>query len=72
MYINVPQTPNAVVICVIIFNAAFGFRCVLCVVVIDQMSRIFTLTCGFTNCVTLTVGVRFRGYIHQRYVPNPG
>ncbi|KAF9569873.1 general substrate transporter [Agrocybe pediades] len=25
MYIDVPQTPNAVVICVIIFNAAFGY-----------------------------------------------
>ncbi|KAH9837046.1 general substrate transporter [Rhodofomes roseus] len=25
MYIDVPETPNAVVICVIIFNAAFGF-----------------------------------------------
>ncbi|KAF9523606.1 general substrate transporter [Crepidotus variabilis] len=25
MYINVPQTPGAVVICVIIFNAAFGY-----------------------------------------------
>ncbi len=26
MYIDVPQTPNAVVLCVIIFNAAFGYR----------------------------------------------
>jgi len=26
MYIDVPQTPNAVVVCVIIFNAAFGYR----------------------------------------------
>ncbi|CAA7259949.1 unnamed protein product [Cyclocybe aegerita] len=25
MYIDVPQTPNAVVLCVIIFNAAFGY-----------------------------------------------
>jgi len=25
MYIDVPQTPNAVVICVIVFNAAFGY-----------------------------------------------
>lgn len=25
MWINVPQTPNAVVACVIIFNAAFGY-----------------------------------------------
>ncbi|KJA25760.1 hypothetical protein HYPSUDRAFT_37230 [Hypholoma sublateritium FD-334 SS-4] len=25
MYVDVPQTPNAVVICVIIFNAAFGY-----------------------------------------------
>ncbi|KAF9474091.1 general substrate transporter [Pholiota conissans] len=25
MYIDVPQTPNAVVVCVIIFNAAFGY-----------------------------------------------
>ncbi|PPQ67078.1 hypothetical protein CVT25_005679 [Psilocybe cyanescens] len=25
MYIDVPQTPNAVVICVVIFNAAFGY-----------------------------------------------
>jgi hypothetical protein len=25
MYIDVPQTPKAVVICVIIFNAAFGY-----------------------------------------------
>jgi RsiW-degrading membrane proteinase PrsW (M82 family) len=26
MYLDVPQTPNAVVLCVIIFNAAFGYR----------------------------------------------
>lgn len=26
MYVDVPQTPNAVVLCVIIFNAAFGYR----------------------------------------------
>jgi len=25
MYINVPATPQAVVICVIVFNAAFGY-----------------------------------------------
>jgi sugar porter (SP) family MFS transporter len=25
MYIDVPQTPNAVVVCVVIFNAAFGY-----------------------------------------------
>ena len=25
MYIDVPQTPRAVVICVIVFNAAFGY-----------------------------------------------
>ena len=25
MYIDVPMTPNAVVACVIIFNAAFGY-----------------------------------------------
>lgn len=29
MYIDVPQTPNAVVACVIIYNAFFGYRCVL-------------------------------------------
>lgn len=28
LYIDVPQTANAVVICVIIFNAAFGYRSV--------------------------------------------
>lgn len=28
MWINIPQTPDAVVICVIIFNAAFGYRLV--------------------------------------------
>ena len=26
MYLDIPQTPNAVVFCVIIFNAAFGYR----------------------------------------------
>jgi hypothetical protein len=26
MYIDVPQTAKAVVVCVIIFNAAFGYR----------------------------------------------
>ncbi len=26
MYVEVPQTPQAVVICVIVFNAFFGFR----------------------------------------------
>lgn len=26
MYIDVPETPRAVVFCVIIFNAAFGYR----------------------------------------------
>lgn len=25
MYIDVPQTPQAVVVCVIVFNAAFGY-----------------------------------------------
>ena len=25
MYIDVPETPRAVVVCVIIFNAAFGY-----------------------------------------------
>lgn len=30
MYIDVPRTPNAVVICVIIYNAAFGYRFVFC------------------------------------------
>jgi hypothetical protein len=29
MYIDVPHTPNAVVVCVIVFNAAFGYRLVL-------------------------------------------
>ena len=29
MYIDLPITPNAVVICVIVFNAAFGYRYVL-------------------------------------------
>lgn len=29
MYIDVPKTPQAVVACVIIFNAAFGYRYVL-------------------------------------------
>ena len=27
MYIDVPQTARAVVVCVIVFNAAFGYRC---------------------------------------------
>ncbi|KAG2023106.1 sugar transporter, variant 2 [Coprinopsis cinerea AmutBmut pab1-1] len=27
MYVDVPGTPKAVVICIIIFNAAFGYRC---------------------------------------------
>ena len=26
MYIDIPETPQAVVACVIIFNAAFGYR----------------------------------------------
>lgn len=26
MYIDIPQTPNAVVVCVIIYNAFFGYR----------------------------------------------
>jgi hypothetical protein len=30
MYIDVPATPNAVVVCVIVFNAAFGYRYVTC------------------------------------------
>lgn len=28
IYLDLPETPNAVVACVIIFNAAFGFRLV--------------------------------------------
>jgi hypothetical protein len=28
MYVDVPRTPNAVVICVILFNAFFGYRSV--------------------------------------------
>ena len=27
LYVDVPATPKAVVVCVIIFNAAFGYRC---------------------------------------------
>jgi hypothetical protein len=26
MYIDIPQTPKAVVVCVIIYNAFFGYR----------------------------------------------
>lgn len=26
MYIDIPQTPKAVVICVIVYNAFFGYR----------------------------------------------
>jgi hypothetical protein len=26
MRVDVPATPNAVVVCVVIFNAAFGYR----------------------------------------------
>lgn len=26
MYVDIPETPQAVVACVIIFNAAFGYR----------------------------------------------
>lgn len=26
MYVDIPETPQAVVVCVIIFNAAFGYR----------------------------------------------
>jgi hypothetical protein len=33
MYIDVPATPNAVVICVIIYNAAFGYRYVVVLLV---------------------------------------
>lgn len=29
MYMELPQTPSAVVVCVIIFNAAFGYRYVV-------------------------------------------
>jgi len=29
MYIDVPATPRAVVACVIVFNAAFGYRYVV-------------------------------------------
>jgi hypothetical protein len=36
MYLDVPQTPNAVVLCVIIFNAAFGYR------------YLYTMYCGLT------------------------
>lgn len=58
MYIDVPHTPNAVVVCVIIFNAAFGYRSVWANNFLDLCSS------GFS----LLVGAQFRGCIHPRSV----
>jgi hypothetical protein len=57
MYIDVPMTPQAVVACVIVYNAAFGFRYVL-------LSDYFlVLTPSLTSA-----GVLFRGCTRQRRV----
>lgn len=59
MYINVPQTPGAVVICVIIFNAAFGYRSVL--------------SCDHGSLLIAPVfvaGVQSLGSIHQKSCPS--
>lgn len=55
MFVNVADTPNAVVVCVILFNAAFGYRFV---------------AIGYLSVESLmsTVGDLFRGYTHPKYV----
>lgn len=57
LYIDVPQTANAVVICVIIFNAAFGYRFVF----IERLCVLFT-------DVSSTAGVHCLGCTHQKLV----
>lgn len=52
MKIDVPQTPNAVVACVIIFNAAFGYR----------YAPTF-LVPGWFALIIIAAGVQSRGYI---------
>lgn len=57
MAIDVSYTPNAVVICVIIFNAAFGYRQVV------TTSRVPN-----TNAILSKAGDPCHGYILLRYL----
>ena len=57
MYIDVPETAKAVVICVIVFNAAFGYRCQRFLTV--DVLILFTLMC-------FIAGGRFLGCTHLR------
>jgi hypothetical protein len=57
MYLDVPWTPNAVVVSVIIYNAAFGYR-------YDAT----TLSSPAFSQLTL-VGAQYHGYIPLRSVP---
>lgn len=62
MAIDVPNTPNAVVICVIIFNAAFGYRSVPKLTALSSISDVL--------CSDLfEAGDLFHGYILPRYFP---
>ena len=54
MYMDVPQTPNAVVLCVIIYNAAFGYRL-----------GIHSLSYKMPSYIS-AVGDLFRGCTHPR------
>ncbi len=55
MLIDVPQTPQAVVVCVVVFNAAFGYRWAFS-------------TIGFVLANVISpAGGQYHGYIHLRY-----
>ncbi|KAK7054433.1 hypothetical protein VNI00_003631 [Paramarasmius palmivorus] len=54
MYLDRPETPNAVVVCVIIFNAAFGYR------------HVFRSFGGTRTDIPSTAGVQYHGFILLR------
>jgi hypothetical protein len=56
MYIDIPETPKAVVACVIIYNAFFGYRYVI-YEPLRRLSQYFR-----------TAGARFHGCIPLRYL----
>ena len=60
MYLDIPQTPNAVVFCVIIFNAAFGYRYL-------YTDHVLWRTIN-TQYFFALVGVPFLGYTHLKSV----
>ena len=46
MYIDIPETPRAVVVCVIIYNAFFGYRYVTTTLVVNSLENVHLFSWG--------------------------